>query len=309
MNCMGQIVAGFRSAALAILAAALLTGCAWWEVKQRQLALRPTLGVPPASVQWQPGDTRYSLQVPAEDGPARTEALALWWLPHANPQAPTLLYLHGTFRHLGQNLPKIDALREAGFAVLAVDYRGWGESAAIVPTEASIHADARTAWDELRQRQPQPGRRVIFGHSMGGAVAVALASELQQGRDYGALILESTFTRLPEVAAVAGFWGRLAASVTSLEFDSLSRVAKRRRAAADAARHRRPHRAGRPWAAGSATPPGRACAGWKSPAARTAACTVKHRSSTARPCRNLMALLEPPSPIQSPTAPLPAARP
>jgi hypothetical protein len=42
--------------------------------------------------------------------PARTETLALWWLPHANPQAPTLLYLHGTFRNLGQNLPKIDAL-------------------------------------------------------------------------------------------------------------------------------------------------------------------------------------------------------
>jgi pimeloyl-ACP methyl ester carboxylesterase len=308
MNCMGQIVAGFRSAALAILAAALLTGCAWWEVKQRQLALRPTLGVPPASVQWQPGDTRYSLQVPAEDGPARTEALALWWLPHANPQAPTLLYLHGTFRHLGQNLPKIDALREAGFAVLAVDYRGWGESAAIVPTEASIHADARTAWDELRQRQPQPGRRVIFGHSMGGAVAVALASELQQGRDYGALILESTFTRLPEVAAVAGFWGRLAASVTSLEFDSLSRVAR-----VDApllmlhgtADHTVPVELGRRLR--DAARPG---VRWVEIPGGTHSRLHSEAPGVYRQAlHDLMALLEPPSPIQSPTAPLPAARP
>lgn len=216
----------FRNASLAALVAALLGGCAWWDVKQRQLALRPTPGSPPHTAQWQPGDTRYNLQVPASDGSARTEALALWWLPHANPHAPTLLYLHGTFRHLGQNLPKIDALREAGFAVLAVDYRGWGESAAIVPTEESIHADAAVAWEELRQRQPQAGRRVIFGHSMGGAVAVALASRLRHGRDYGALILESTFTRMPDVAAQAGFWGRLAASITSLEFDSLSRMAK-----------------------------------------------------------------------------------
>lgn len=308
MNCMGQIVAGFRSAALAALVAALLTGCAWWEVKQRQLALRPTPGVPPSSVQWQPGDTRYSLQVPAEDGPARTEALALWWLPHANPQAPTLLYLHGTFRHLGQNLPKIDALREAGFAVLAVDYRGWGESAAIVPTEASIHADARTAWEELRQRQPQPGRRVIFGHSMGGAVAVALASELQQGRDYGALILESTFTRMPEVAAVAGFWGRLAASVTSLEFDSLSRVAR-----VDApllmlhgtADHTVPVELGRRLR--DAARPG---VRWVEIPGGTHSRLHSEAPGVYRQAlHDLMALLEPPSPIQSPTAPLPAARP
>lgn len=213
-------------ATAALLSAALLSGCAWWEVKQRQLALRPTSGAPPASAQWQPGDTRYTVQVPAADGSARTESLALWWLPHANAQAPTLLYLHGTFRNLGQNLPKIDALREAGFAVLAVDYRGWGESAPIVPTEASIDADAAVAWRELQRYQAQPGRRVIFGHSMGGAVAVTLASQLHQGRDYGALILESTFTRMPDVAAAAGFWGRVAASITSLEFDAVSRIGR-----------------------------------------------------------------------------------
>ena len=77
----------------------------------------------------------------------------------------------------------------------------------------------------IRDR-PQAGRRVIFGHSMGGAVAVALASQLRHGRDYGALILESSFTRMPDVAAQAGFWGRLAASITSLEFDALSRVGR-----------------------------------------------------------------------------------
>jgi len=308
MNCMGQIVAGFRSAALVGLVAVLLTGCAWWDVKQRQLALRPTPGVPPPGVQWQPGDTRYSLQVPVGDGSARTESLALWWLPHANPQAPTLLYLHGTFRHLGQNLPKIDALRDAGFAVLAVDYRGWGESEAIVPTEASIHADARTAWEELRHRQPQPGRRVIFGHSMGGAVAVALASELQQGRDYGALILESTFTRMPDVAAAAGFWGRLAASVSSLEFDSLSRVAR-----IDApllmlhgtADHTVPVDLGRRLR--DAARPG---VRWVEIPGGTHSRLHSEAPGVYRQAlRELMALLEPVAPIPSPAAPMPAARP
>lgn len=226
----------------ALCAAMGLGGCAWLDVKQRQAALRPTPGRPAGfepgtaaeQARFRPGDERWTVQVPAADpapraGEApvpRTEALALWWLPHPDPAAPTLLYLHGTFRNLYLNLPKIDALRDAGFAVLAVDYRGWGDSAAIVPSEASITADAAVAWAELQRRQPVPQRRLIFGHSMGGAVAVKLASGLHGGHDYAALVLESTFTRLPDVAAAAGFWGRVAGSLTSLEFDSLSRIAR-----------------------------------------------------------------------------------
>ena len=65
---------------------------------------------------------------------------------------------------------------------------------------------------------------------MGGAVAVRLASGLHStrrgGTDYAALVLESTFTRMPEVAAAAGFWGRMAAHVTTLEFDSLSSIGR-----------------------------------------------------------------------------------
>jgi len=234
----------------ALCAAIGLGGCAWLDVKQRQAALRPTPGRPAGfepgtateQARFRPGDQRFSVQVPAANmapqagaaaaspteglTEAPTEALALWWLPHPDPAAPTLLYLHGTFRNLYLNLPKINALRDAGFAVLAVDYRGWGDSAAIVPSEATITADAAVAWAEMQRRQPSPQRRLIYGHSMGGAVAVRLASGLHGGRDYAALVLESTFTRLPDVAAAAGFWGRVAGSLTTLEFDSLSRIGR-----------------------------------------------------------------------------------
>lgn len=202
-------------------------GCAWLDAKQRQLALRPTPAGPAdvagvaASVR--PGDERWTVPVTAADG--SEQHLALWWLPQPDDaHAPALLYLHGTFRNLYRNQPKIDALREAGFAILAVDYRGWGDSSPIIPSEETITADARLAWSELVRRQPAPGQRVIFGHSLGGAVAVRLASGLRHGHDYGALVLESTFTRLPDVAAEVGFWGRVAASVTTLEFDSLARI-------------------------------------------------------------------------------------
>ena len=222
-----------RSLALSLvllLVISQLSGCAWLDTRQRELALRPTPGRPVAFApgssaelaNFRPSDQRFT--VPVGDG--GRQALAMWWLPQADPNAPALLYLHGTLRNLYGNLPKINALRDAGFAVLAVDYRGWGESTTLVPSEASITADAERAFTELQRLQPLAGRRVIYGHSMGGAAAVRLASHLHGGSDYGALVLESTFTRLPDVAAEAGFWGGIAASVTSLEFDSLSRIGR-----------------------------------------------------------------------------------
>ena len=204
-----------------------LSGCAWLEARQQVLALRPTAGRPAsvaADAGLRAGDQRYLLPVPAAQG--APQQLAIWWMPHPDPRAPVLLYLHGTFRTLYHNLPKIDALRDAGFAVLAVDYRGWGDSTSIVPTEATIHADAALAWAELVRHQPLAGRRVIFGHSMGSAVAVALASELHHGSDYGALVIESSFTSMPDVAAEAGLFGRLVAHLTTLEFDSASRIGR-----------------------------------------------------------------------------------
>ncbi|MDE2082374.1 MAG: alpha/beta fold hydrolase [Burkholderiales bacterium] len=221
-----------RTAAVVAGLALGLSGCAWLDVEQRELALRPTPGRPaafaPGAPAWQtafhPGDQRWTVPVPGAG--AGRDRLALWWLPAPDPQAPTLLYLHGTFRNLYQNLPKIDALRRAGFAIVAVDYRGWGDSAPIVPSEATITADAAVAWAELERRQPVPLKRVIYGHSMGSAVAVRLASGLHYGADYGALVLESSFTSLPDVAAAAGFWGRVAAGLTTLNFDAVDRISQ-----------------------------------------------------------------------------------
>lgn len=208
--------------AAALQLALALGGCAWLDAKQRELALRPTPMRPVDVAELRPGDLRFT--VPVVSAGAESQKLSLWWLPGPAPDAPTLLYLHGTFRNLYPNLPKIEAVREAGFAIVAVDYRGWGESTPIVPSEATIVADAWRAWYELVRRQPDARKRVIFGHSMGGAVAVTLARQLRHGADYGALILESTFTNFPEVAAAAGFVGSIGAAVTTLEFDSIGKI-------------------------------------------------------------------------------------
>jgi uncharacterized protein len=202
------------------------SGCAWFDAKQRELVFRPTPGSAPAGFSGlRPGDLSFATAVPGAE-PGRLDSVQMWWLPHANARAPTLLYLHGTYRNLYRNIHKIDALREAGFSVLAVDYRGWGDSTPITPSEATIYADADTAWAELARRQADPRKRVIYGHSMGGGVAVELASRKRHGLDYGALILESTFTRAYDVATSAGWLAKLVATFSTQKFDSIDKIAK-----------------------------------------------------------------------------------
>jgi pimeloyl-ACP methyl ester carboxylesterase len=233
---MGAIVVSFRPGLLGKLRfagrnallcgiATTLVGCAWFDVKQRTLVYRPTPGRPADFKGLQPGDLEFDIAVTGEAA-AHPDNLHLWWLPNADPQAPTVLYLHGTFRNLYQNLRKVEALRTAGFSVVAVEYRGWGDSTPIVPSETSIYADANAAWAELVRRQGDPRKRVIYGHSMGSGVAVELASHRHAGTDYGALILESSFTRLPDVAKANGTLGSIAALFATQEFDSASKIGR-----------------------------------------------------------------------------------
>jgi uncharacterized protein len=206
-----------------VMALLATSGCAWLGDYQRQLIYRPTAGVPADFSGLRAGDERYWVSVPNADA---LQQVAIWWLPHASPDAPTLLYLHGTFRNLFSNLRKIEALRAAGFSVLAVDYRGWGESSVITPSEQSITTDARVAWTELKKRQPNAGKRVIYGHSMGSGAALDLAASLKNPSDYGGLILESAFTSFSDIASSAGWLAGLVGLFSTERFDSIDKIAK-----------------------------------------------------------------------------------
>ncbi len=209
--------------ALALLLA-LTSGCAWLDAKQRQILYRPTPGVPGDFAGLRPGDLKYFVELPTA-APETAQRIEMWWLPQQDRDAPTLLYFHGTFRNLYENARKIEALREAGFAVLALDYRGWGMSTPIAPSEQTILQDAELAWTELQRHQPVAARRVLYGHSMGSAVAVDLASRLHARGDYAALILESAFTSFPDVAQEAGLLASLIASLSNERFASVDKIA------------------------------------------------------------------------------------
>ena len=218
-----------RTAAFALCMLAglsTLAGCASLDAKSRTVMYRPTPGRPDAFAGLRAGDETYLVSVPG-DQPGTNDKLAIWWMSPSDPAAPTLLYLHGTFRNLYRNYPKIEALRAAGFGVLAVDYRGWGDSTPIIPSEKTIVADAGVAWAELVRHQPEPKKRVIYGHSLGGAVAIDLASRKHGGSDYAALIVESTFTNLADLAAsAAGPVGPIAVWISGESFDSLAKIGR-----------------------------------------------------------------------------------
>jgi uncharacterized protein len=197
----------------------LLGGCAAWHDKQRTLAYRPTPGTPADFTGLRVGDVESFAQVAGTH-----DLVQLWWLPSSDPDAPTALYLHGTFRNIYQNLPKINALREAGFSVVVVEYRGWGLSSSITPSESSIYADAQVGWLELVKRQPVPMKRLIYGHSLGGGVAIDLASSRHHRVDYGALMVESSFSRLPDVIAVRGLLGTMLSWLAVDKFESATKI-------------------------------------------------------------------------------------
>jgi alpha-beta hydrolase superfamily lysophospholipase len=223
--------------ALALAALALLHGCAWLDERQREIIYRPSAG---SLSQWQAisaGDEALWLQrspaatAPAGANPAQSSdgPLRAMWVPQPQPNAPAVLYLHGTLRNVFQNRDKIAAIHQAGFSVLAVDYRGYGESPAMVPSEASIMEDAEVAWAEFIRRAPDPAQRVIFGHSMGSGVAVELTLRKQgsgAATDVSALVLEAPFTSMPDIARDHSWLGWLLHSLTTQHFRSIEKIGR-----------------------------------------------------------------------------------
>jgi alpha-beta hydrolase superfamily lysophospholipase len=144
------------------------------------------------------------------------------WLPQADPAAPRLLFLHGAWLTVQGSAGRIRRMHELGFAVLAVDYRGFGQSTDTLPSEALALEDARAAWDWLGRQQPR-AKRYIFGHSLGGAIAVNLAADV---KDESGLIIEGSFTSINDVWRTFRFgWVPLGPLLTQ-RFDAASRIAR-----------------------------------------------------------------------------------
>ncbi|MFY0989553.1 alpha/beta hydrolase [Halomonas sp. C05BenzN] len=126
--------------------------------------------------------------------------LDAWWIPADEPRA-SLLFFHGNAGNISHRLESILQFHRLGLSVLILDYRGYGRSEGS-PSEAGTALDARAGWRWLvEERGHEPGELVLFGRSLGAAVAAELASALESGgRPPGAVVLESSFRSVPKLA-------------------------------------------------------------------------------------------------------------
>ena len=125
--------------------------------------------------------------------------LAAWYVPAPNARA-TLLFCHGNGGNLGHRVESIEIFHRLGLSVFIFDYRGYGESEGR-PTPAGTVEDVRAAWDWLvREKGVAPEGLLLFGRSLGGAVALELTREVAPR----AVILESTFASVFGAARLGG---------------------------------------------------------------------------------------------------------
>jgi pimeloyl-ACP methyl ester carboxylesterase len=214
---------------LPVLVAALGTGIGagrtsldHWErrtIFQNEIALT-------VDARFVPDDAvEFDLDVPG-GGVSGKDKVHAWYLAAAQPDAATVLYLHGARHNLYGNASRIERLQELGYNVLALDYRGFGRSTAILPSEASAIDDAKLAYAELARRQPDAARRIVYGYSLGGAVAIALARDIDDSNDgIAGVVVESSFTSIPDLLRTMRWgWLPFVRMAVTQDFDSEQRI-------------------------------------------------------------------------------------
>ena len=210
--------------AAVILASGILAACTSLDDFQRQVIFRPSKDASRTPAEYQAQFEDVWLKA-GRSGHAQGK-LHAWWIP-ANKNAsnvPAALYLHGAAYGISANLPRIMKLHDEGFSVLAIDYRGFGKSDGDLPSEETAYEDSHAAWAELVRRAPT-SKRYIYGHSLGGAMAMELASS-PDAKDAAGLVMESAFTSVSEMQQFTAYKWIPLAVVQTQYFDSLAKAPK-----------------------------------------------------------------------------------
>jgi uncharacterized protein len=210
----------WRWAIAAFLGIAVLAGCASLDTKQGQWIFNPS------ERSW--GDSAQAASNMQDawityDSALTGKSVKLHALLHptAEANAPVLLFLHGARWSVVGSAHRIARMQELGFHVVAVDYRGFGKTSAEIPSEKMAYEDAYATWQWIAKTYPERPR-YIFGHSLGGAIAIELASKVA---DEKGTIVEGTFTSIPDVAATMAWgWLPIGPFITQ-RFESLKKVA------------------------------------------------------------------------------------
>ena len=144
--------------------------------------------------------------------------LAGWFVPAEKPKG-VLLFCHGNAGNISHRLESILVFHRLQLSVFLFDYRGYGRSEG-KPTEQGTYLDAEAAWDYLAaERGVRPDETIVFGRSLGAAVA----SRLARDRTPGALIVESAFTSAADLGREL-FWFLPARWMVRFDYDTREHV-------------------------------------------------------------------------------------
>jgi hypothetical protein len=136
------------------------------------------------------------INFPAKDG----VNISGWYIP-ADQEKGVLLLCHGNAGNISHVMEHIRIFHEMGLSVLAFDYRGFGKSAG-KPSEEGTYLDAEAAWDYLIRQGNSPEKIIVYGQSLGGAIAAEIAVR----KNPVALIIESSFTSISDIGAQLYPW-------------------------------------------------------------------------------------------------------
>ncbi len=158
---------------------------------QARLVFYPETGREILSTPHQAGLPYEDVRLTASDG----TGLHGWYVPAAQARG-TVLFLHGNAGNVSHRIDSLQMFHRLGYSTLIFDYRGYGNSSG-KPSEQGTYRDAEAAWRHLtEQRRIPPCRIVLFGESLGGAVASWLAAR----QEPAALVIASGFTSVPDLA-------------------------------------------------------------------------------------------------------------
>ena len=209
---------------LFLASAALLAGCSTLDERQRAWIFQPSDRSWWRGEQAAAGMSDVWVDFTSEESGQPVKLHGLWLANESfasNPKAPVLLYLHGARYNVTGSAFRARRMQELGFSVMAIDYRGFGKSSPALPSERMAVEDARAAWDWLGREYPDRPR-YIFGHSLGGAIAIELAAQV--GDETGTMV-EGSFTSIPDVVS-SYKWGWLPLGpLITQRFEAVKRVA------------------------------------------------------------------------------------